>query len=73
MLYPEHSISEFIAERVNPKVFDERGSPTLSRGPGTWPLPQQSKDDCRGLPFCPRLKQAEVAHGVPVAVEDMLR
>jgi len=73
MADPAHAMAAGIAERVNPKVFDERGSPTLSRGPRAWLLTEQSKDDCRGGVFCPRRQQAEVAHGVPVAVEDMLR
>jgi hypothetical protein len=35
MPYPMHTMAECIDERVNSKVFYERGSPALSRGLGS--------------------------------------
>ena len=44
MPYPLHAVTECIDERVNTKVFYERGSPALSRRFGSWLLAKQSKD-----------------------------
>ena len=38
MLYPLHAVTECIDERVNTKMFYERGSPAVSRRFGSWLL-----------------------------------
>jgi hypothetical protein len=39
-------MAKCIDERVNPKVFFERGSPALSRGLGSGLLTEQRKHGC---------------------------
>jgi hypothetical protein len=71
MPYPLHTMAECIDERVNSKVFYERGSPALSRRFGPWLLTKQNKHGCRSQPLRPWRQQAEVAHKVMVPVQDV--
>ena len=73
MPYPLHAVTECIDERVNTKVFYERGGPALSRRFGSGLLAEQTKDGWGSQSFSPRRQQAEVAHRVMVPIKDMLR
>jgi hypothetical protein len=69
---PLHTIAEFIDKRINTKVLLECISPSLSMRLRLRLLTEQSKHGLKSVSSSVR-QQAEVAHGVLIPVQDMLR
>src|SRR5271170_8077882 len=66
-------MSVVIAEGIGLEVADEGVSPAQPGRSRTLLLAQEEKDGGRGCWLGSRCKQAEIAHGVLVAVRDVLR
>jgi hypothetical protein len=70
---PLHLLAVVVEEGIDVEVAEQGVSPVQARRARSLFLTQQKKNGRRCCPFRSGCSQTEIAHGVPVPIQDMLR